>query len=63
MYEDIYPEEEIEVEIMKDGSIRKKINLMPKGQTIGKPSKKAKATMKRAMAIRRYIKKGEKDKE
>jgi hypothetical protein len=28
-----------------------------------KPSKKAKKTMKRALAIRKYIKKGEKDKE
>jgi hypothetical protein len=56
-----------ELEITKDGNIkRKKINLFPKGQTIdpaGKPSKKAKKTMKRALAIRKYIKKGEKDKE
>jgi hypothetical protein len=62
-------EKQIELEITKDGNIkRKKINLFPKGQTTGpdpagKPSKKAKKTMKRALAIRKYIKKGEKDKE
>jgi hypothetical protein len=53
-----------ELEITKDGDIkRKKINLYPKGQTIGpntakKPSKKAKATMKRALDIRKFIKDG-----
>lgn len=80
MYEDIYPEkkkkyidgvdQEDEIEIDFHGNIvkkKKKINLYPKGQTVGKraktkSSKKARDTMKRAMKIRKYIK-GEKDKE
>ena len=61
-----------EVDIDKEGNItrrrkkprKKRINLMPKGQTINKkPSKKAVDTMKRAMKIRKYIKEDEKDKE
>lgn len=81
MYEDIYPKEkkdiskddfEVEVEIDDKGNIKnfkkKKINLYPKGQTVGKrartkASKKARETMKRAMKIRKYINEGEKDKE
>ena len=73
MFEDIYPEkrkvtvtdfdneEELCEKISKN---MKKINLYPKGQTVNrKPSKKARQTMKRAMRIRDYIKKDEKDKE
>ena len=61
-----------EVDIDKEGNItrrrkkprKKRINLMPKGQTVNKkPSKKARDTMKRDMKIRKYIKKDEKDKE
>ena len=67
--------DEYEVDIDKSGNIkrtrkkpRKKINLYPKGQTLGKraktkASKKARETMKRAMKIRKYIKEDEKDKE
>lgn len=60
--------EEYEVDIGDDGRVIKspknRINLIPKSQTINrKPSKRAVETMKRAMRIRRYIKKDEKDKE
>ena len=77
MFEDIFPDEEVKRKT-KRKKARQKINLYPKGQTINskpadpssypshrpKPiSKKARATMKRALDIRKYIKQGEKDKE
>lgn len=63
MFEDIFPEVK-KRRIKKLKRVKKKnIDLFPKGQTVKPPSKKAKDTMKRAMVIRRYIKKGEKDKE
>ena len=79
MYEDIYPEKkkgkvtvtdfdnlnDLIDEATEKTKPKNKINLYPKGQTVGrKVSKKARNTMKRAIKVRKYIKEeDEKDKE